>query len=93
MKKKQATASEKRYMGKVASLGCIVCGDPANVHHIREGQGMGLRAPHFLTVPLCYFHHQGEGGIHTQPKIFEMQNGSELSLLSETIRRIQEIDK
>jgi hypothetical protein len=56
-------------MGRVAALGCIVCrrlrlGDsPAEVHHIREGQGR-QRASDFHTIPLCYPHHRGQDGIH-----------------------------
>lgn len=41
-----STAAEKRHMGKVAEVGCILChhlglgATPAHVHHIREGQGI-----------------------------------------------------
>lgn len=61
----------KRHMGRVAALGCILCrvhffveGEPANVHHIREGQGGAQRASDFLTIPLCPEHHTGSSGIH-----------------------------
>ena len=61
-------AFEKQHMGRVAELGCVLCQHlgygptPANVHHIREGAGMGQRSPHYLTVPLCKPHHQGNEG-------------------------------
>lgn len=64
------TAAEKRHMGRVAALGCILCRylgyghSPAEIHHLREGQGMAQRASHYLTVPLCYEHHQGASGLH-----------------------------
>lgn len=64
-----ATAAESAHMGRVAGLGCIVCrrlalGEtPAEVHHIRAGQGW-KRAPHHHTIPLCYLHHRGADGIH-----------------------------
>jgi len=60
---------EKNHLHKVAELGCIVCrrlgyfGTPAEVHHIRSGQGWG-RASHFHTIPLCPEHHRGNTGVH-----------------------------
>lgn len=65
-----AGSKAHEHMGRVAALGCIVChrlrlGDsPAEVHHIREGQGR-QRASDFDTIPLCYPHHRGQDGIHT----------------------------
>ena len=63
-------SSEARHMGRVAALGCILCrhlgnpGTPAEVHHIREGQGAAQRASNWLTVPLCPEHHRGASGLH-----------------------------
>jgi len=60
-------------MGRVAELGCYLCRElgygptPAQVHHVREGQGMGQRASNWLTVPLCAQHHTGsKDGWHGQ---------------------------
>lgn len=91
-----ATAAEKRHMGRVAALGCILCdhlslgATPAQVHHIREGQGMSQRASNFLTVPLCPGHHQGGTGLHgLGTNAFERAYGlSELDLLAMTIERL-----
>lgn len=88
MSKKPATAAEKRYMGKVAELGCLVCDSPASVHHIREGQGMSERASNYLTIPLCKECHQGDFSIHNSKRQFTSIHGSELELLAETIGRI-----
>ena len=57
-------ADEKRHMDRVAALGCLLCGQPAQLHHVREGQGMSQRASNFLVVPLCPEHHQGASGLH-----------------------------
>ena len=89
MSKKTKTAAEKRYHDRVAQLGCLICDDPANVHHIREGQGMSMRANHFLVVPLCKSHHQGSFSIHNSPREFQNIYGSELDLLAMTIERLQ----
>jgi len=88
--KPAATATEKRHLGRVAALGCIVCshcngihGSPAIVHHIRSGQGK-MRAPHMMTLPLCPEHHQFSGiGVHDMGRAeFERMYGiSETGLL------------
>jgi len=84
------TASESRYADKVARLGCLVCGGPANIHHIREGQGMGERAGNCLILPLCREHHQGSFSIHGSRRQFIDIYGSELSMLNETIKRVND---
>lgn len=90
------TVAEKRHMGRVAGLGCILCDHlglgetPAQVHHIREGQGMSQRASNYLTVPLCPEHHQGNTGLHgLGTKAFERTYRlSELDLLALTVERL-----
>ena len=83
-------------MGRVAELGCILCrhlgnpDTPANVHHIREGAGMGQRSPHYLTVPLCPEHHQGASGVHMlgPSRFYTRYKLDELDLLSMTIEML-----
>jgi len=74
-------AAAKRHMGKVASLGCLICQQPANVHHIRAER----IKDDFLTIPLCREHHQGDFSIHMSKQQFENIYGSELHLLARTI--------
>lgn len=85
-----ATAAERTYMGRVADLGCLLCGRPAEVHHIREGQGMAQRASNWLTVPLCPDHHRGSEGMHgLGERGFERRHRlGELDLLAETICKL-----
>lgn len=85
-----STAAERRYMGRVAALGCIVCshclgiaGTPAIVHHLRTGQGH-MRASHYDTMPLCPTHHQDSGiGVHDmgRDEFAAMYGISELDLV------------
>lgn len=84
-------------MGAVASLGCVLCahlGVPQEgrtfAHHIKEGTGIGERAQHWLTVALCWFHHQGPEGIHgLGTKGFYLRYRlDELDLLAMTIRSL-----
>lgn len=89
---KNKTASDKRHLDKVAQIGCIVCMNmghpdtPASIHHIRTGVGMGRRAPHTQTIPLCPFHHQTGGygnAYHAGAKIWQDNYGTELELLEQ----------
>lgn len=88
--KKKPTKIEKQHMALVASIPCCVCGAmPVNVHHIRTGQGIGMKASSFETIPLCYNHHQGKEGIHAiGTKTWQKKYGSELDFLNETQQRI-----
>ena len=91
MSKKNATTKEKRHMKRVAELGCILpdCSSPACVHHIREEQGTSMRASHYLTIPLCKDHHQGDFSIHNSKRSFENIYGSELDLLAQTLEMLE----
>jgi hypothetical protein len=63
------TSDEKKHMSAVAELGCAICrrlgheGTPAELHHIRSGQGWG-RPSNYFVIPLCPRHHRGDEGIH-----------------------------
>lgn len=88
MKKKSATKAEKHHMNKVAALGCIACqingieDSPSEIHHIREGMGMGQRNSHYKTIPLCAQHHRhGVNAIHQSKTLFTQEFGTELELL------------
>ena len=93
-KKKVATRLEREHMSKVASLGCLVCQRPANVHHIRPiGLGIGMRSGHYQTIPLCHDHHQGQFSIHNCKEQFEAMYGTEEELLHRTLKEIKNIDQ
>ena len=82
-------AAERKHMGRVAQMSCLVCGtEPVHVHHIREGQGMGQRAQNWLTVPLCPDCHTGPHGIHGDKSRMRAQKLDEMDLLSMTIERL-----
>jgi len=85
------TKSERLYLGRVARMGCMLCkvlglGDtPAEIHHVREGQGMAQRAQNWLTIPLCPEHHRGKNGIHGDREAFKNARVDEMDLLALTI--------
>ena len=89
-KRTRATELERQHMGLVAELGCLLCSSPAEVHHIREGQGMSQRASNWLTVPLCPEHHRGSSGLHGlgERGFATRHRLGELDLLAMTLERL-----
>lgn len=64
------SAASRRHLDRVASIGCVLCrhlgtpGTPAEIHHLREGQGAAQRGSDWTAVPLCPEHHRGRSGLH-----------------------------
>ncbi len=84
------TKGERRYVGEVVSLGCIVCRregygiSPAEVHHPRFMAGMGQRGPHKSALPLCHLHHRNGGpgvALHAGQETWEAKFGTEEELV------------
>ena len=80
-------AVERLHLAKVASLGCLICKTPAEIHHLRTGMGMGQRNSNGNVIPLCHTHHRTGGhgtAIHAGQKTWEANFGTELELLEKT---------
>lgn len=60
------TAAQKRRAAKIVTMGCLICGGEAEIHHI--GTGAGGRRDHSRIVPLCPYHHRGPNGIDGRQK-------------------------
>lgn len=58
------TNEEARHIECVASLGCLICGKPAEVHHVMHAPGKATRRDHRFVAPLCPDHHRGNEGVH-----------------------------
>jgi hypothetical protein len=91
------TIAEKKYMNRVAELGCAVCrrmgyaGTPAELHHKRAGTGAGRRSSHFDVIPLCPEHHRGATGLHgLGTKGFPKHYGYDEDDLLDDVRRLLE---
>ena len=88
------TKNEKQRNRKIAELGCSLCryqgneGTEPHLHHIRRG-GRRADSP---VIPLCPYHHTGNGGIHFfGRKRFEREYGiSEDTLLEQTLELLNE---
>lgn len=77
-------------LAKVADLGCIVCRNhgfesPSEIHHIREGMGMGQRNDNDHVLPLCPQHHRAgyPNGFHHRPRTWQERFGTEIELLAQ----------
>lgn len=90
------TNAERAHMDRVANLGCYLCRHlgygptPAQVHHLREGQGMAQRGSNWITVPLCDKHHANSSpdGIHGGRKAWKLAQVDEIDALADTIERL-----
>lgn len=89
---KSRNKAEREHLNRVAELCCIACRNaglgetPAEIHHIRVGQGRGQRASDYDTIPLCPFHHRQGGhgnAIHAGQQAWEAVHGTELELLAQ----------
>jgi hypothetical protein len=63
-KRTAKTAEERRFHGLVANVPCLVCGRPAEVHHLMHHSGQRGRRDHRIVAPLCPDHHRGPQGVH-----------------------------
>lgn len=86
-----------KYLGKVKELDCVLCSllgqsqtSVTEAHHIRTGHGLGDRASDFLTVALCVDCHRGTHGFHGTKAMMKIAKLSELDLLAETIRLLDQ---
>jgi hypothetical protein len=97
MPKRNRTRAEQCYHDRVAQMPCVLCEllgqgpSAAQLHHIREGQGMSQRASHWLVIPLCPDCHTGPQGLHGDRTLFRLAKVDELDLLALTIERLQAV--
>lgn len=55
-KKRPMNAKEKFHADRIASMGCLVTGGPAEIHH--EKDGIGAKRDHRYLVPLSPEYHR-----------------------------------
>ncbi|MDO6706762.1 Ref family recombination enhancement nuclease [Photobacterium sp. 1_MG-2023] len=93
------TKDDKMHLNSVQALGCIACHSlgyidtPAEIHHVRTGQGMAQRASHKKVLPLCPHHHRTGGygeAFHAGQAIWEKRFGTETELLALVEEWLQE---
>lgn len=86
------TVAQALWLARVAAIGCIVCkragyGDtPAELHHVREKTGMGMRENDNSVIPLCHAHHRTGGygiAFHAGRQEWERRHGTQAELLEQ----------
>ena len=93
---------DPEYRERVRALGCVACwldGDgwvPAQIHHPREGQGMGQRAGDDKSIPLCEANHtglvqSGKPSIHGSKPEFVARYGTEKDLLAIVAKLLEKV--
>ena len=98
MAKKRPNLAERKWMQQVADYGCVACEidgltRPAEIHHIRNHTGMGLRPSHFDIIPLCASHHRtGKISVHLNKNAFIDRYGTEQYLQKKIKQRIEDWD-
>ena len=94
------TKDDKDWLSDLASLGYVVCRNlgygqsPAEIHHIRTGQGIAQRADHKQSLPLCPPHDRTGGhgiAIYAGQKTWEKNYGTETELLEQVISEVEEL--
>jgi len=76
------------YLSWLASLGCIICSMPAEIHHL-TGAGMALKNPDERAIPLCPRHHRLGGygvAVHAGVKTWERNYGTQEELLAKIVQ-------
>ena len=87
--------ADRERMDFLVEFGCIVCRNEGRgwvapeIHHLRGHQwsGMGKRASHQHTIPLCPAHHRHGSeydiGYHQSPSEFQDRYGTQAELLAQ----------
>ena len=82
------TNAEKKFQSRLREIGCIVCRlylgvhTHPSIHHMRP---MGKQNVDEVNdvLPLCYHHHQGAIGFHSERSLFESEFGTQEELRCE----------
>lgn len=95
------SAAERRHLGRIKTMRCILCEIldqeqelPTEAHHPRFAVGAGMRADHYLAIPLCGGYqagcHSSSVGIHGDRSLLRIAKVSEEQLLADTVRKLVE---
>lgn len=76
------TPAGKAHMSKVAKMPCVICGArPVEVHHVISGRFGQRKSSDLDTLALCFNHHRGPDGIHTDKAKWEALHGLDTDYL------------
>ena len=85
------------YLARVRELPCVVCeafGEPQQsptaAHHPIHGRFSQHKVPDRQAIPLCWHHHQGPHGLHTNPAAWKRRYGEDHQYIAVTLDRLGE---
>lgn len=90
--RKPPTKAERDHYTKVVEIGCIICQQPAEIHHLLTGKGMGMKSSNMDVIPLCPNHHRNGGpgvAIHAGVKTWQDRLGSEREHLARVMEYLK----
>ena len=76
-------AKDPAHLARVATLRCVCCGAwSVQVHHCISGRFSQRKSGDRETIPLCWLHHLGPEGIHTNKRLWEDTYGPDTDYLT-----------
>lgn len=84
------TKEEEKHFCRLAEIGCVICSQPAEMHHLtgNKYRGMSQKANNYQVIPLCPSHHRTGGhgvAIHAGIQTWEAKFGSQEELLEKVL--------
>lgn len=81
--KKAMTAAERKHVGAIKEMSCVICDapPPSEAHEPKQGSW-------FLSIPLCAGCHRGHNGLHGTKAMWRIKKWDEMDALNETYRRL-----
>ncbi len=86
---------DPKYLARVRELPCCVCQafgfvqtGPTYSHHTICGRYSQEKTPDRMAIPLCYAHHQGDLGIHTDKAAWVQEYGDDRDYIAPTQDRL-----
>ncbi len=93
--KRGKAKKDPKHLARVATLPCCVCeafGGPqigrTYVHHVIHDRFEDRKSPDRMTIPLCYDHHQGARGIHTDKYAWRQEYGADHEYVAATLDKL-----
>lgn len=93
--KEPKAEKDPRHLARVAELPCCICeafgqlqNGPTYVHHAICGRFSNRKTPDMETIPLCYDHHQGARGIHTDKSAWVQEYGDDRDYIAPTLDKL-----
>lgn len=90
LKPKKAKPDPK-YLARVRELACCVCEafgtpqiGPTYAHHPICGRYSQGKVPDRMAIPLCFDHHQGPRGVHTDKSAWMQEYGDDRDYIAAT---------